>query len=515
MVNRARVFFVCAAFLVSGCLIAGQAAAQSAKHDEAFLKAGVKSLNEGNTGQAIEQLTRAIESGKLSDTDMARALFQRGKAYRLSKKQGQAIADLTSALYLKSLPQKEQDELHLERARAFAGVGMQGQTSADIAAASKAAASSAVEAKVSDTSAPSTVKQAAIEPVTPKPVQLKKPEPEVAAVSASDAPDAVSTAPANTPAPVTTPGPVAPAPPPATQAQDSSFDPVKSVANFFQNLIPGSEEPAPQQQQANETTSAAPPAPVDAPTNLSPVAKPAPVAVAGNNAAPQVPKVQAQPLPAGQERPVWMADPSVTTPQAPPEVPFVIDDDAKSASANGQQGNWDGSTEIQVTNANAAAQGAGKPAPTPVRKPAVSPEIVGEVVPGQAEQGNTTQQFKAFAPRKNATTPPAQKKVQTAANSPAATGTIAKPQIRSGQSFQLMLGAARTQDQATNVWKRLSSKHPSLLSGLSPSIRPVTREGLGSYYVVGLGPFRDWDSTQKICETFKQHGLICSVLDYQ
>lgn len=432
--NKAIIFFgrmaicaVCALFLWSA-----DAFAQARGSDQAYLKAGIKSLGAGKAQAAVDQLSKAISSGKLPDKDAAVALLKRGEAYRLSQQHGLAIADFTSALFMKALGPKDQEKAYLERARAYSSLGMTSQTAEDIKSASrvsgKSISSEAVAAKPQVPAAAPKPQAPIAAPASPQPaVQAAKP----AAVPA--APPVVASPP---PVPA-----VAPAPP-AQPAPSSSFDPVKSVSNFFDNLIPGS--------------------------SSSP--KPAPVQTPPAAPAPQVAVAQAE----QGKRPVWMADPSVTTPQPVPEV-AVMPDGGNNVSS------WGGSTQVAVAKPKRPTQAVTRKvaAKAPTRKPVGSSEIVGSIVTPK----------KKLPPKKVAAIAP-------------------KPAPVASSAYMLQLAKASSQGEAGQVWNSLAAAHPHLLSGLTPVIRASSRGG----YFVGLGPFNKKSSTQKICNSFKTQGLSCAVV---
>ena len=64
--------------------------------------AGLKAFANGKYQPAIDQLSAAVKAGGLSSTEMAKALYTRGAAYKKQDKPGLAISDLTSALWLKN-----------------------------------------------------------------------------------------------------------------------------------------------------------------------------------------------------------------------------------------------------------------------------------------------------------------------------------------------------------------------------------------------------------------------------
>lgn len=122
-------------------------AAASGKRDPAqaqrSLDSGIKLLQAGKAEQAIQTLSTVISGGNLPPHIMARALYQRGAAYRLASKPAQAVSDLTSALWLKGgLTDSERTDAIQQRSAAYreAGIADQG-TSNDAAPAARRTAS--------------------------------------------------------------------------------------------------------------------------------------------------------------------------------------------------------------------------------------------------------------------------------------------------------------------------------------------------------------------------------------
>ncbi len=86
---------------------------------------GVKSYQSGKFQPAVDQLSAALRGGGLASTDMARALYIRGLAYKKQSKPGLAISDLTSALWLKNgLNDADRQGATAERADAYRAAGL-------------------------------------------------------------------------------------------------------------------------------------------------------------------------------------------------------------------------------------------------------------------------------------------------------------------------------------------------------------------------------------------------------
>src|SRR4029078_12632242 len=86
--------------------------------------AGLKAFANGKYQPAIDQLSAAVKAGGLSSTEMAKALYTRGAAYKKQDKPGLAISDLTSALWLKNgLTGNDRQAATAERAEAYKMAG--------------------------------------------------------------------------------------------------------------------------------------------------------------------------------------------------------------------------------------------------------------------------------------------------------------------------------------------------------------------------------------------------------
>lgn len=86
---------------------------------------GLKSFANGKQQAAVDQLSTALRVGRLSSSEMAKALYTRGRAYKQLKKPGLAISDLTSALWLKNgLAGADRKGATEERAEAYRMAGL-------------------------------------------------------------------------------------------------------------------------------------------------------------------------------------------------------------------------------------------------------------------------------------------------------------------------------------------------------------------------------------------------------
>lgn len=93
------------------------------------LTQGIASVTAGQAQEGVKLLTTAIDSGKLKINEAARALYYRGKAYRMLDQPALAIADLTSALWKPgALDGDERKSAIAEREAAYRGGGHERQS---------------------------------------------------------------------------------------------------------------------------------------------------------------------------------------------------------------------------------------------------------------------------------------------------------------------------------------------------------------------------------------------------
>jgi hypothetical protein len=156
---------------------AGDAAAKpDAAQATATIEQAAKLTATGKVEPAISSLSSVISRGGLPPTVMAKALYQRGLAYRAAGKQPQAISDLTSALWLKNgLSETERADAVAKRSQSYRDAGLPDQSdgSEARAAAAPAAATPAAAAAAPPARTPVVrsvaAKEAAPAPAVPVP----------------------------------------------------------------------------------------------------------------------------------------------------------------------------------------------------------------------------------------------------------------------------------------------------------------------------------------------------------
>jgi cell division protein FtsN len=78
--------------------------------------------------------------------------------------------------------------------------------------------------------------------------------------------------------------------------------------------------------------------------------------------------------------------------------------------------------------------------------------------------------------------------------------------------FLVQLGAVPVRASAARQWERLKSKHPDILSSLSPAIVQADLGEKGIWYRLRAGPFADRASADGVCERLKARDLGCFVV---
>lgn len=82
----------------------------------------------------------------------------------------------------------------------------------------------------------------------------------------------------------------------------------------------------------------------------------------------------------------------------------------------------------------------------------------------------------------------------------------------SGPRYRVQVGSFRSADAAEKQWSMLSSKHKSLLSGLSYRVQDVDVKDKGTYYRLQLGAYGSRDSANKLCNDLKAQKQDCLVV---
>ena len=157
--------------------------------ESALLKTADSQITSKKYIAAARTITKAMNSGELSDSEMAQALYRRGVAYNGAGRHSSAIADLTGAIWLGKLGNTARKDAYQQRAAAYQATGHKKLARRDLGKAGTAAASAQPTVKKPATTAVNppitgfdTVVRAAKKPALPtrsklaaKPVAPKKP----------------------------------------------------------------------------------------------------------------------------------------------------------------------------------------------------------------------------------------------------------------------------------------------------------------------------------------------------
>ena len=113
-----------------------------------------------------------------------------------------------------------------------------------------------------------------------------------------------------------------------------------------------------------------------------------------------------------------------------------------------------------------------------------------------------------------------QARTRTADATPAATATSgasgwstqvaeATPSAASsGGAYRLQLTASRSEAEAQQLWKKVSTANPQL-AATQPTIEKTDIGGLGTFYRLQVGPFPDKAESLKLCNALKRSGVDC------
>ena len=97
------------------------------------LRAANSELTAGKSSAVIKRLDKAINAGQMSQANMARALYMRGRAKQAVGRTAEAIADLNSAIWFRKLPAREQKEAIAQRQKAYQSSGIKSPVPSTIA----------------------------------------------------------------------------------------------------------------------------------------------------------------------------------------------------------------------------------------------------------------------------------------------------------------------------------------------------------------------------------------------
>ncbi len=230
------------------------------------IDSGVKLLQAGKADQAIGTFSAVISGGNLPPPVMAKALYNRGLAYRKSNKPAQAISDLTSALWLKGgLVEAERADALQARSAAYREAGLPDQSGSADTVATGSPATRAARNEVPPARAASALTTATTSATTPSPVSASTQTASLAPTPSAAAPSGASSGGGNffstlfgggsSAAPATPPQAVQPPPAPKTDVGQAW-----SSTTRIQSQRAASQGPSSQGGAAPQQVAAAPPA---------------------------------------------------------------------------------------------------------------------------------------------------------------------------------------------------------------------------------------------------------------
>ncbi len=132
----------CLILIVAGQLSIGGLHANAQTNVLEELRLAKSEIAARKFGAAIRRLDQTINAGKMQQSNMARALYLRGRAKHASGRTAEAIADLNSAIWFGKLPSRQQKEAIALRQKAYqtSGVSAPSQTSSGLSSTQRAKA---------------------------------------------------------------------------------------------------------------------------------------------------------------------------------------------------------------------------------------------------------------------------------------------------------------------------------------------------------------------------------------
>ena len=86
-------------------------------------------------------------------------------------------------------------------------------------------------------------------------------------------------------------------------------------------------------------------------------------------------------------------------------------------------------------------------------------------------------------------------------------GAPAAPGVK--RSYRVQLSSSRSEQEARDDWRRLSSQYAQLLGAREPLVEKTELGTLGTFYRLQIGPFDEKKVPLQICNDFKRRGLDC------
>ncbi|CAK0765195.1 Cell division septation protein DedD [uncultured Gammaproteobacteria bacterium] len=90
-------------------------------------------------------------------------------------------------------------------------------------------------------------------------------------------------------------------------------------------------------------------------------------------------------------------------------------------------------------------------------------------------------------------------------------GALGGPATSGSASFRVQLGSLKSEADATAEWRRLATRYPAQLGGLSPSIMRADLGEKGIYFRLRGGPL-DENRAKDTCAQLKTQNVVCQVV---
>lgn len=491
------------------------------------LASGTQAFEAGKTDAAIAALSTAITSGGLQNSDLAKAMFYRGVAYRKQRKPGAALSDLNAAVWLRdglSATDKAVAEDHRQAVlREVAGLGAPAAAPDPVAVA--AVVPVAPPAKLEPSIAAPVLPQPPIAPV----VASAQPEPATLPWLSTAVPSQAAPTPA---AAVKVEARVVEAAPATTTSMKAEPDTIStavaSVAPVERAQIATVQaEPAPPEKQLPWQTAGRDTPPVDPPTlswataatPTSPSASLSEQKAATNTAALPQPQTAQQTVTAA------LADSRVATDPASTEaasassiVPSSLNDMGKAAGA--LLGNLFSGSSAPSAEPIPSAPVKEEQAPPPsssVETASISnnverPQTAPVVWSSETHPAPLFNPGPEIEPGVDAAAQPQVTKTEPTPQSDATPVVAILP-----GPYRLQIAAENTRADAEQTLARLIAKHTPSLRGLEPVIEEPTTGGIlfgsmGAAYRVSLGPYATSVEPSRLCNILTAHGFDCRVV---
>jgi len=142
-----------------------------------------------------------------------------------------------------------------------------------------------------------------------------------------------------------------------------------------------------------------------------------------------------------------------------------------------------------------------EPAPAPAPPKALAPAANAAAEPAPPPAAPSAPQAAPAAPPKAVAAPEPQ---------PAAKPAY-KATAPAGQGYLVQLSAVRTEQAATDEWKRLVSKHPDVLGGLDSVILRADLGTRGIFYRVRAGWFTSRAEAKAVCDELARRNVGCII----